>query len=75
MFFICKQCGVEFEGHKGETHRVFCSRKCYEDYKGDLRKDSCPYNEGVGCSDRYSCFKCGWNPNVEKKRKVAQMYG
>ena len=47
MTFICKKCGVEFEGNKGETHRVFCSRKCYEDYKGDLRKDSYPFVVGA----------------------------
>ena len=30
----------------------------------------CPYNDGVHC-DTKDCWRCGWNPKVEKARKEA----
>lgn len=71
MFFICKRCGVEFEGKQGEEKRIFCSSKCYWGFRRDEKKQSCPHNEAIICHDRYGCFKCGWNPKVEAQRKGA----
>ena len=69
MFFICKHCHEKFEGNKGETNRIFCSAQCFKEFKKFEAKQSCPHNLGVICSDHYSCFKCGWNPAVEQRRK------
>lgn len=30
----------------------------------------CPYNEGCHCTSK-DCWRCGWNPKVEKARKEA----
>ena len=30
---------------------------------------NCPFNGAVVCADRNGCDRCGWNPDVEKKRK------
>lgn len=29
----------------------------------------CPYNDGVECSQRIGCDRCGWNPEVAEARK------
>lgn len=29
----------------------------------------CKYNSQVDCSGEQRCKKCGWNPEVDKKRK------
>lgn len=29
---------------------------------------TCPHNSGVACSEKGACSKCGWNPDVSKKR-------
>lgn len=73
MFFICKQCGDEFEGKPGETVRLFCSGKCFHDFRRQESKHTCPNNHHVICTDRYYCYKCGWNPEVEKRRKEAMV--
>ena len=69
MTFVCKHCGAEFEGNKGETHRIFCSNKCYLAFKKANKGGICDYNTAVTCNDRCACSKCGWNPKVEAKRK------
>ena len=34
----------------------------------------CPHNEGVACAlKRKVCHRCGWNPQVAKRRK--ERYG
>lgn len=40
--------------------------------ENEKQKDSerCPYNERVDCEERTRvCKKCGWNPEVDKKRR------
>lgn len=32
---------------------------------------TCPYNREVDCSDCH-CERCGWNPDVDAKRKEAR---
>ena len=71
MFFVCKHCREEFEGKPGEEKRVFCSSKCFRDFRKAEEKQSCPHNIGVVCHDRYNCFRCGWSPAVEQRRKEA----
>lgn len=68
MVFKCKQCGKEFDGQPGEFNRVFCSGKCYHDFRRKQKQFTCPHNEGVVCSLK-RCYTCGWNPDVEKRRK------
>ncbi len=31
----------------------------------------CPYNHGVGCvcNLEQSCYRCGWHPSVEHRRR------
>ncbi len=29
----------------------------------------CPYNRAIDCIEQSKCKKCGWNPDVENKRK------
>lgn len=32
--------------------------------------DGCVYNwEGIRCPNRATCYKCGWNPRIERQRK------
>lgn len=30
----------------------------------------CKFQEVIECTDRRRCEKCGWNPRVDKQRKV-----
>ena len=31
--------------------------------------EKCKYNESVNCDGCKTCNKCGWNPDVNEKRK------
>lgn len=33
---------------------------------------ACPHNPGVVCRGQKGCDRCGWSPEVEKKRKQVQ---
>lgn len=68
MTFICQECGIEFEGRPGQTYRLFCSKKCLRKAKNRRKTFPCPHNDGVEC-DQKQCYRCGWNPDVEKRRK------
>lgn len=36
----------------------------------------CPHNEGVACGlKRKICHRCGWNPEVAKKRREKRREG
>lgn len=39
--------------------------KYYPQWKPGIQ---CPYNEGVVCPDCTQCARCGWHPEVAKKR-------
>lgn len=30
---------------------------------------TCKYNQVIGCADTKACWRCGWNPDVEARRK------
>ncbi len=32
--------------------------------------ESCKFNVGVECYQKKKCGKCGWNPDVDRKRKL-----
>jgi len=69
MTFVCQQCGKEFEGKPDEKSRVFCSKACYEKFRGETRYFTCPYNDAVDCEQgKKKCYTCGWNPAVAKVR-------
>lgn len=36
----------------------------------------CKFNDGVHCEEQYSakCARCGWNPEVAKKRIESKCY-
>lgn len=36
--------------------------------KGNLPYQ-CKHNQIVGCADLKGCYRCGWNPEVEARRK------
>ena len=38
--------------------------------KKSFKNIPCPYNEGCYCTSK-DCWRCGWNPKVEKARKEA----
>ena len=49
----CKQCGIRFKAHRGESDRLFCSRKCYlESNRAESVKKQCPI-----CGDEFSVPK------------------
>ena len=74
--FTCVVCGKKGIDKSSGRGRKFCSNKCAcrywnlarnGGYKGD---EACVYNEGVSCII-HKCKKCGWNPDVAKKRMEA----
>ena len=38
------------------------------DKKVKQRVYDCPYNEGCSCA-KMNCYRCGWNPIVDKIRR------
>lgn len=30
----------------------------------------CKYNKNINCMEKNECYRCGWNPKVEEKRKM-----
>jgi hypothetical protein len=54
--FCCKNCA---EAHYRKTHGI-----------AEDTRPSCLYNDGVVCYTP-NCAKCGWNPEVAKKRTEA----
>lgn len=73
MTFICKQCGIEFEGKPDEYNRVFCSKACYDKFRAQTRTFTCPHNDAVECS-RKKCNVCGWHPTIAKVR-MEKLFG
>ena len=75
--FTCAVCGTKgtYDYRCGKPRR-YCSKRCEgiyrrsENYGGGRSEISCKYNEGVACEIQ-ECEKCGWNPVVEERRKVA----
>lgn len=77
--FTCIVCGKKGIDRSHSYNKKFCSQPCRERnwYLAHRVVNSdeqcCKYNDGVACSDA-KCDKCGWNPEVAKKRQEA-FYG
>lgn len=75
--FVCLYCGKKAVSTvRGGKKQKYCSKECrdlarkrQDGWCGDV----CPHNVGVLCAYQ-ECDKCGWNPEVEKKRKE-MLYG
>ena len=65
--FTCIVCGKKGFDSSLTKNKKYCSRACF-DKSRRMKEIPCEYNEGVFCITR-NCDTCGWNPEVEKKRK------
>lgn len=74
--FTCAVCGVKAIDRGVRQNAKYCSQRCrnYANRKGIKIEEEalclCMHNEGVLCTIR-QCEGCGWNPEVEKRRKEA----
>lgn len=74
-YYKCAVCGKRGMDTSNRQNRKFCSPECSELYyrrKNGVGIDKedrqyCQFNDGVECYQR-KCGKCGWNPEVAKKR-------
>lgn len=73
--FNCVYCGRKAEDWGLLQNKIYCSDSCCQKaYQRRKRKEakevvmSCKYNEEVNC-DGMNCENCGWNPEVERRRK------
>ena len=67
--FTCIVCGKKGIDRSNKNTQKYCSKECANKARYGKREEKpCLYNEGVACSAQ-KCSKCGWNPEVEKKRK------
>ena len=65
--FTCVVCGAKGIDRSRTGTKIYCSEKCREKHRAD-NLTTCKYNVGVCCAVR-RCSACGWNPEVEKRRK------
>lgn len=80
--FICLNCGAKCVDTSRTKNKKFCDMHCNQAYyykkkRGKLEAAPvlpCIYNRQVQC-DQQKCSTCGWNPDVEQKRKEALAYG
>lgn len=79
--FNCVVCGRLAIDKSLAKNGKYCSDECrnrgkYIKYIKGIKKRVvmvCKYKEGVDCL-KEKCDKCGWNPEVEKRRKET-LYG
>lgn len=69
--YTCLYCGKS--GETSWVNKRYCDSVCRARYRENVRQPHavyipCQYNAGVDCSGG-NCFKCGWNPEVEQKRR------
>lgn len=69
--YSCLWCGAICTTNRG--NQKYCSTHCSQLYRDKLRHPpvafvQCKFNHAVECSHG-DCDRCGWNPEVEKKRK------
>lgn len=75
--YVCARCGKIVAS---TCYRRFCSKECSEAYRKNLygwgtnSGEPCLYNQGVNCGI-HQCESCGWNPEVEARRKEAFAIG
>ena len=77
----CIVCGEKAVDRSRAQNRMYCSKQCRMIHfrqnlgaKLGLNAPSCVHNNGVLCED-HKCGNCGWNPEVEQKRKEDLAYG
>lgn len=79
--FTCAACGKQAVDMSMGQNKRFCSKHCkniaYE-MNRKMRRESmgscCIHNKEIQCF-AHKCSNCGWNPNVETRRKEALGYG
>ena len=77
----CVVCGEKITDSTTNHTKLYCSELCageaWRRRKGKKprqRVPSCIHNKYIEC-EIHKCSTCGWNPNVELKRKEALGYG
>ena len=77
----CVICGKKMVDRSTNHAKLYCSTACnhlaYRIRSGMVAKApafSCIHNKYVECQI-HKCSTCGWNPEVEQKRKEAFAYG
>lgn len=77
--FTCIVCGAKGIDTSHSQNKMFCSLECKNYHwrrthgQGESEYERCVYNDGVMCDDP-NCKRCGWNPDVTKRRMGA-IYG
>lgn len=74
-FKNCVWCNTPFQ-QKANSQK-YCSPQCAKqahlDANAHLRpvpqRHKCPHNANLMC-ERRTCSRCGWNPEVEKRRRA-----
>ena len=80
--FICLNCGAKGIDTSRTKTKKFCNMHCNQAYYYKKKRGKteivptfpCRYNWQVQCN-RKKCSTCGWNPEVEAKRKEALANG
>ena len=79
--FSCIVCGRKIIDRTTNHTKKYCSPDCashgYLMRHGLLAKENtrpCMHNKQVVC-EVHKCSTCGWNPEVEQRRKEAFAYG
>ena len=77
----CVVCGKKITDRSTNHSRMYCSLSCnylaFRTRHGMAKPPaySCIHNKYVECKTHNSCGTCGWNPEVEQRRKEAFAYG
>jgi hypothetical protein len=66
MLKTCIFCGKTFEAVKKDTQ--YCSPACSNRYHH--KNMGCPHNAWLICASDRDCSRCGWDPQVEARRKA-----
>ena len=62
---------IEDKAPKGKVPEALAQEPIMVDtITDDDAEADCVYRPGVNCSDRSRCDRCGWNPEIEHRRKV-----
>lgn len=76
---ICIVCGKKIVDRRIYRNRKYCSETCaYHGYRKmhgigrEITTPSCIHNQAIAC-ESHRCSRCGWNPEVEQKRKAAMV--
>ena len=79
--FTCVVCGAKAIDRSPAQKRIVCSDQCgqvrFRRNHGvgvGMKTPSCVHNKEIACQI-HKCSTCGWNPEVEQKRKEALAYG